>query len=172
MAKPKRPTKKLKRTLIFVGEGPAEKAFLAHLKSHYGVGSLRVTPKSAGGKGPENIIGDAISTLENSKCDQVAVLLDTDLPWPAKYVKEANRLDIELIGSTPCLEGLLLTILRQHHPNPSDNKRCKKALHPQLTGKETEKESYQALFTKQILDEAAADVAELKRLIDLISDKS
>lgn len=137
MAKQKRPKKQLKKTMVFVGEGEAEKAFLLHIKSLYGVGSLKLTIKSAGGKGPDNVINDAISTLENSKCDRVAVLLDTDLPWPSKLVKEAKALDIELIDSTPCLEGLLLTVLGQRHSTPSDNKTCKKSLHPQLAGKET-----------------------------------
>jgi hypothetical protein len=77
--------------MVFVGEGEAEKAFLQHLKSLYGVGSLKVSPKSAGGKGPDNVINDAIGTLENSKCDTVAVLLDTDIPWPPKLKKKSTE---------------------------------------------------------------------------------
>lgn len=158
--------------MVFVGEGEAEKAFLQHIKSIYGVGSLKLSIKSAGGKGPDNVLNDAISTLENCKCDKVAVLLDTDLPWPPKLRKIAQKLDIELIGSKPCLEGLLLTILGQPHPTPSNNKTCKQKLHPKLTGKETLKESYQKAFSKNVLDQACKSVEPLKRVIQLISDRS
>lgn len=171
MVKKKKGLRSLKKTLVFVGEGEAEKAFLRHMKSLYGVGSIKLTIKSAGGKGPDNVINDAISTLENSKCDKVAVLLDTDLPWPGKLVKAARKLDIELIGSTPCLEGLLLTILGQPHPVPANNRTCKKSLHPQLAGKETLRESYQDLFSKSVLDDASDRITELRRIINLISDK-
>ncbi|MFT5163048.1 MAG: hypothetical protein ACI9FJ_001629 [Alteromonadaceae bacterium] len=156
--------------MVFVGEGEAEKAFLQHLKSLYGVGSLKVSPKSAGGKGPDNVINDAIGTLENSKCDTVAVLLDTDIPWPPKLKKKALKLQIILIGSTPYLEGLLLDILGEKHPTPSNNKTCKAALHPRLSGKATQKESYQGLFDKARLDEAQKRVPELKQIVDLINN--
>lgn len=163
MAKKKRV---LKETLIFVGEGEAEKAFLLHLKSIYGTGNPRVTPKSAGGKGPNNVIGDAISTLAHSGCSKVAAMLDTDLDWPVGLVKKAKQKKIPLIGSEPCLEGLLLDILQVKKPKTS--KECKKVLHPMLDGRETCKDSYSKLFSKDVLDEARKNVVSLNQLIEAI----
>jgi hypothetical protein len=163
--KKKRP---LKETLIIVGEGPTEVAFIKHLRSLYGTGNLQVTAKSAGGKGPSNVIGDAIGTFENSGADRVAALLDTDLAWPQAKIKAAQQKKITLIGATPCIEGLLLEILNQPMPRPCNNFTCKKAMHPQLKGRETDKNSYQQLFTKHLLDEAKSRVNVLNNLIKLI----
>ncbi|TMO53096.1 RloB domain-containing protein [Pseudoalteromonas phenolica] len=164
MARKKRP---IKETLVIVAEGQADEAFVKHVKSLFGVGNPRVTPKSAGGKGPSNVIGDAIGTLRSSGCDRVASILDTDLPWPATKVREAKSKKIRLIGSNPCLEGLLLKILGKRVPASSND--CKEELHPMLSGKETEKESYAELFTKELLNEARKTVPELDELIKLIS---
>jgi hypothetical protein len=161
----------LKKTMIFVGEGEAEKAFISHLRSLYCVGGLRVTPKSAGGKGPNNVLNDAICTLTKTGCDFVATLLDTDIPWPPELVKEANAKGVHVIGSKPCLEGLLLKILGKSLPRPATSDACKKRMHSLLSGKETDKSSYEELFTKSVLDESAKKVPELKLMIDLLSGK-
>ena len=154
--------------MIFVGEGKAEKAFLLHLKSIYSVDTLKVTIKSAGGKGPSNVISDAISTLQSTGYDTASALLDTDILWPIGKVKEAKQCGIELIGSTPCLEGFLLEIINQKKRHNCTSDECKKLLHKKLSGKETEKESYQKLFTKEVLDNARLRVENLDILIKLL----
>lgn len=164
----KKSTRKIKETMLFVGEGKAEKAFLLHLKSLYSDSSLKVSTKDAGGKGPSNVIGDAISSYRHSGFDRVSVLLDTDIKWPVGKTKEASQLSIKLIGSNPCLEGFLLEILDQRKPNPCTNKACKNLIHPQLSGKETDKESYKNLFTKVILDDARNRVDNLDLIIKLL----
>lgn len=156
----------IKETLKIVGEGQAEAAFLNYLKSLYGVGNPKVTAKSAGGKGPSNVIGEAIGTLNSSGSDRVAVLLDKDMPWPKTKVKIAQQKKITLVGSSPCLEGLLLKILDK--PIPANSDECKKVLHPLLSGKETEKASYEKLFPKILLDARKDLVEELDTLIKLI----
>ncbi|MEZ8197009.1 hypothetical protein [Vibrio cortegadensis] len=164
MAKKKRP---IKQTLVIVAEGQADAAFVNHVKSLYGVGNPKVTVKSAGGKGPSNVIGDALGTLKSSGCDRVASILDTDIPWPKTKVKEAAQKKIPLIGSEPCLEGLLLQILGKKVPKLSND--CKKQMHPLLDGKETDKKSYAKLFTKEVLDSARTSVVELDLLINIIT---
>lgn len=159
----------VKKTMTFIGEGFAEKAFILHLRSIYGSGKLKVTPKSAGGKGPDNVISDALGTLANTRCDYVVALLDTDLDWPVHLANEAAAKNIVLIGSTPCLEGLLLKTLGKKMPKPPLSGACKKKLHPLLSGKETCKESYEELFTKEVLDRASQKVPEVERMIALIS---
>lgn len=159
----------LKETLVFVGEGEAEKAFLLYLKSLYSVGNPRVTPKSAGGKGPNNVIGDAIGTLASSGCTKVAALLDTDLPWPVELKKQAAVKKIPLIGSEPCLEGLLLDILKIN--KPAQSAKCKERMHPMLSGRETCKESYSKRFTKDVLDNARQHVPALDQIINIMQGK-
>ena len=161
-----RKTRKSKLTLIFVGEGEADKAFLSHLRSIYGTGNLRVSPKSAGGKGPENVIRDTISSLENSGYSYAAALLDTDLKWPRNLVQEAKNKNIPLFGSSPCIEGFLLDILQKKKPRSS--KECKKVLHPMLKGRETCSQSYKELFNETTLEAARKNIQQLDSIIRLI----
>ncbi|WP_251359463.1 hypothetical protein [Kangiella sp. TOML190] len=157
----------IKETLVIVTEGQADAAFTNHLKSIYGVGNPKVTAKSAGGKGPSNVIGDAIGTHKSYGCDRVACLLDTDLDWPVTKRKQAQQKKIRLIGSTPCLEGLLLNILGIDVPQLSDD--CKAILHPMLAGKPTDKNSYAILFTEEVLNSARERVESLDTLIKIIA---
>lgn len=74
-----------KTTVLIVGEGDTEKAFLDHLKLHYvtrGCG-VSVTTRNAHGKGPENVVDVAIKHARGADYSIVAVLMDTDLPWCA-----------------------------------------------------------------------------------------
>lgn len=160
----KRPIKEI---LIIVGEGETEVAFINHLRSLYGVGSPKITAKSAGGKGPSNVIDDAIGTLTYSGCDRVAALLDTDLAWPKTKKDAAKKKKIILIGSNPCVEGLFIAILNKNIPETSEE--CKKQFLPLLDGNPTNKDSYKIIFTKSILDAARERVSELDLLIKLIT---
>ncbi|ELX4205568.1 RloB domain-containing protein [Vibrio vulnificus] len=159
----------VKRTLLLVGEGEAEKAFFQHLKSLYGVGDPKLTIKSAGGKGPKNVITEAISTKDANGYDSALALLDTDLVWPSALVKRALGKKIELLGSSPCFEGLLLDILKNPRPTPNTSSECKNKLHPLLDGKETDKNSYSLLFTKEVLDNCGIDI--IQKLIKSIQGK-
>ncbi|EIO4085915.1 TPA: RloB domain-containing protein [Vibrio parahaemolyticus] len=165
----KRTRRVVKRTLLIVGEGEAEKAFLLHLKSIYGVGDPKVSIKSAGGKGPKNVITEAITSKDANGYDLAAVFLDTDLTWPASMVKKAKGKKITLIGSSPCLEGLLLDVIGTQRPTPNSSKECKRKLHGLLKGKETARETYEELFTKDVLDKT--NVEQIKTLIKLIQGK-
>jgi hypothetical protein len=118
MAKPSKQVRKQRKTLLAMGEGKAEAAFLAHLRKLYctnGKG-VNVTIRNANGKGPGNVIATAIGALRITSYDKKLCLLDTDLDWTIENKKDAKRKKIELIGSTPCLEGLLLLILQKTVP--------------------------------------------------------
>lgn len=105
---------------------------------------------TAGGKGPEHVITHAITCKKCDSYDFVIVLLDTDLPWPKKHTQKALNAGINLLGSNPCLEGLLLDILGRAKSN--SNKVCKELLHPLLSGPCTERDSYAELFTFDVLN--------------------
>ncbi len=162
-------TRKLKETLVFVGEGETEEAFISYLRSLFSTGNPSVKVKSAGGKGPSNVIGDAIGTLNSSGCDRVAALLDLDLPWPKTKVRTARNKKIILIGVDPCIEAMLIDILEIQRPTPCNNQTCKVLLHPKLNGSPTEKTSYAALFNKDMLIKARTRVSPLDDIIKVIT---
>lgn len=156
--------RKVKKTLLAVGEGVSEKAFLLHLKSIYSCGDPKIRVVTAGGKGPENVINHAISCMKCDGYDKCVVLLDTDLPWPRKLVTIAEAKGILLIGSEPCLEGFLLDILSRG--KSGTNNGCKELLHPLLSGASTSRDSYSILFKKEVIENAKQRIEKLKMLVE------
>ena len=80
------------RTLLLVGEGETEQAFLQHLKALYvqrGSG-LRVTVRCAHGEGAGHVVDYAIRQRIH-QFDQVAALLDTDTGWSIAVQKRAQE---------------------------------------------------------------------------------
>lgn len=71
------------KTLLIVGEGYNEQAFLKHLRPILAPGGcgLTVSVKNAGGKTAKHIIEWAIRQIANVDYDHVAVMLDTDTDW-------------------------------------------------------------------------------------------
>lgn len=104
---------KAKRTLLIVGEGYDEEAFLNHLKHLYvqrGCG-LSVTIKNARGKGALHVIDWTARQIANADYDAVAALLDTDTDWNAKTEKLARTKKIQVLKSSPCFEAMMLRLI-------------------------------------------------------------
>ncbi len=154
-------------TLLAVGEGDSEEAFLKHLRNLYCANraGVNVTVRNAHGKGPGNVISTAIGHLRNRDFDRALALLDTDLTWLRKERELARKHKLKLIGSTPCLEGLLLQIKGVTVPPVSDQ--CKKMIHQMLQSDLTEISSYALHFPKQLLDQARQKIDELDQLLKL-----
>ena len=76
----------VRKTLLIVGEGDSEEAFLKHLRELYcsGGSGVAVTVRNAHGKGPENVIDHAARQARIYSYDARAALLDTDIPWTDK----------------------------------------------------------------------------------------
>jgi hypothetical protein len=159
------------KTVLIVGEGDADKAFLNYLKSLYVTRrcGVSVTIRNAFGKDPDNVVETVIGQSRNAKFDLKAALLDTDLPWTPALMKKVRQNQIHLIGSRPCLEGLLLNILRQHVPEASNE--CKTRLHSQLGGNPTEPGSYAPLFVKALLEDRCGAIVELNNLLRLFGGR-
>lgn len=103
---------KARRTLLIVGEGRDEVAFLSYLKYQYvarGCG-LSVTIKNAHGKGALHVIDRAAAHSANADFDKVAALLDMDT-WDAKAEQLAKRKKIHVLGSDPCFEAMMLRLI-------------------------------------------------------------
>ena len=104
---------KAQRTLLIVGEGRHEEAFLNHLKQLYvprGCG-LSVTIKNARGKGALHVVNWTARQIANADYDVVAVLLDTDVDWNDKTEKLARTKKIQVLKSEPCFEAMMLRLL-------------------------------------------------------------
>lgn len=158
-------------TVLVVGEGDTEKAFLDYLKSLYvtrGCG-VSVTVRNAHGKGPMNVVDTAVRQSRTGEYKIVAVLMDTDLPWTDEVIKLArkHRPRLCLIGATPCTDGLLLQILGEQVPEQSPL--CKEALHARMNRKPFMREAYVQDFPKQLLDEKSVNILALKKLLELMA---
>lgn len=164
MAKKKRMIRQ-RTTLLIVGEGATEEAFLKHLRSLYCADRQgpRVTIKNAYGKGPENVLRVAIHELRRAAdYDRVAVLMDTDIPWTAQLRKQAREHGIELLGCSPCIEGLFLQMLG--NKAPASSTACKKELAKYLTIALTEPADYAQWCTPALLRQRQ-EVDELRELL-------
>lgn len=106
--------------------------------------------------------------------DTAFILLDTDKEWPEEVVAKAlaNGFN-ELIGSVPCIEGLLITILElDFNATSKDTDFCKKYFDEHYLGKLKDKliaENYSRIFTKDILDERRKRVAVLDKIINYMT---
>ena len=100
-------------TILLVGEGTADWAFLKYIKSLYISRGCGVSAKvlNAHGKGPDRVVGYAIRQGQNAAYDRIVTLLDIDLEMSAAVRRGAKSKKIQIIGAAPCLEGLLLKIL-------------------------------------------------------------
>lgn len=156
---------RVRKTLLIVGEGDSEDAFLKHLRDLYcsGGAGVAVAVRNAHGKGPENVIDYAARQARIYGYDARTALLDTDIPWSDKLKKEARKAKIAMIGSTPCFEGLLLSILGKCPPNKSAD--CKKAIRQLIDIDLTERQGYVKHFSKRVLEAARLKVVELDQLV-------
>jgi hypothetical protein len=154
-----------RKTLLVMGEGDCEYAFLKYLKSIYCSDSfgVKVTIRNAQGGGPDSIIYQVIRQIRLASYDRQIALLDTDLAWPDKLKKNAKNHKIEMIGSIPCLEGLLLSVLSKPVPETSDI--CKKNLREYTKVDMTEWQHYAPHFSKEAFEEARKILTELDKLL-------
>lgn len=167
-AKARSITRTQRVTLLAVGEGDSEEAFLKYLRSLYCAdhAGVNVTVRNAHGKGPGNVVSTAIGHMRNRAFDRALALMDTDLAWNKKDREAARKAGLSLMGSVPCLEGLLLKILGR--PVPESSAQCKAAITQALQADLTEISSYAKHFPKNLLDQARAQhVPELQALVDL-----
>ena len=164
--------KKIRRiklaTLLIVGEGVHEKAFLQHMKSLYdSENNQAVKVDAASGGSPIEIIDDTIRKFNHADYSRKVILLDADVTIRQQDWDKARKNKIELIISDPvCLEGMLLEILGYKIPEFSSSTDCKRRLHPLLAGEPTKALSYARLFPKEVLDVVIKEqIVRLKKLI-------
>jgi hypothetical protein len=158
---------KAQRTLLIVGEGFHEEAFLKHVKLMFvarGCG-LVVRIKNAKGRGARHVIEKAIALSNNADYDNVAALFDTDQDWSKEVDALAERNNITTLTSDSCLEAMLLRALKLDCKGNSNL--LKKRLAKQLNGDAGASESYARCFTRDVLEKTKEST--ILTLIELLS---
>jgi hypothetical protein len=158
-------------SLIVVGEGPHDKAFISHMKSLYDTRNTGQTVKveSATGGSPITIVKSALKN-KHADYDRKYVLMDSDVEISQKCLSYAKQNKVTIILSTPvCLEGMLLEVLGRRVAEGTTNSECKRRLHPELSGEPTCKDSYSTLFTLSVLNETKK--VTIVNLRELLSNK-
>lgn len=134
------------RTLLIVGEGYHEEAFLNHVKQLYaprGCG-LSVTIKNARGKGAKHVIDWTIRQAAIAKFDTVAAMLDTDTDWTHAVAKQARIKKIQVLASIPCFDAMLLRLLGK--TPPAGASASKQQLAPFVNHDPTKRQNYEPHF--------------------------
>jgi len=156
-------------TLLIVGEGACEKAFLSHLKQLFSNNiNQRVKVDSADGGSPYKIVYTTIKKTKHTKYNKKYILMDSDIVIDQKTKKLAKDNNINIIESTPiCLEGMLLGVLGEKIPSRPDE--CKNSLYDKLSGPATDKNSYGSLFTKGLLENS--NVISIKKIVSVMKNQ-
>ncbi len=157
-------------TLLIVGEGRHEEAFIKHVRRLFVPrdGGLRVTIKQAGGKGAEHVVEWACRQMKNVDYDRVAVLLDTDEGWSVAVRKNAKAKKIELLLSQPRLEAMLLRVLGVKPQEGVDGHAHKSQFAPYVNGDPTDAANYTEHFTPECLMRARSSEQAIDTLLKLL----
>ena len=156
-----------KRTLLIVGEGADEKAFLSYLKQQLvprGAG-LMVTIKNAKGKGAKGVLDYTIRQSRIAEYDTVAALLDTDTDWSDALKKQAKSHKVLLLKSEPCFEAMLLRLLGK---TPElDSKNLKAQFAPFVNNEATNSKQYAKHFNPEKLEAMQHTEPTIETLLSL-----
>ena len=156
-----------KKTLLIVGEGSDEKAFLSYLKDQLvprGSG-LVVTVKNAKGKGAKGVLDYTIRQCRIAEYDMVATLFDTDTDWSDAIVQKAKSHHVLLLKSEPCFEAMLLRIL---YITPElESKKLKAQFAPFVNNEATNSKQYAKHFNPEKLAAMQHKEPTIKQLLNL-----
>lgn len=161
---------KVKRTLLIVGEGRHEEAFLNHLKKLYvprGCG-LSVTIKNARGKGAQHVIKWTVRQIAIADYDVVAALLDTDTDWTPKTEKLARKKKIQVLKSEPCFEAMMLRLIGK--PAIGDAHALKRQFAPLVNNDATQREHYALHFGNESLQAGKNKEPTIDELLKLFGN--
>jgi len=142
-------------TLLVVGEGADDRAFITHMKQLFCPrgGGLKVQVEAGDGGSAGNIISNSIRSYRGAAYDRRILLLDADLPPSEAERKQAAAAGYEIILWRPqCLEGALLEALGEPVRAHETSQQLKQRLHPRLAGKHTEPTAYAVLFPSVVLE--------------------
>lgn len=145
----------MRSTLLVVGEGADDRAFITHMKQLYCPRDSGMSVKVEAGDGgsPGNVITHAIRKYQGKDYDRRLFLLDADLPPDeADYKRAVKEGYVIILWQPQCLEGALLDTLGEAVNQHESSQQLKARLHPRLDGRHTDASAYATLFTRQMLD--------------------
>lgn len=156
-------------TLLIVGEGPDDQAFIKHMNQQFRADHAGVKPtieKQSGGS-PGNIITNAARKYGHFPFDHRFLVLDSDIPISQQDHDKAKKHGYRIILWSPvCLEGALLDVLGEKVSNNEAAIALKKRLHPLLDGHHTDSKAYQNRFPRTVLEKASNEsVVAVKRAL-------
>lgn len=168
--------RKTKVTVLIVGEGSKDKAFLRHLQDMYvsREDDIIVKIECASGGSPRSIVEKATRLRSASGYDKCMVIIDQDRSLETdrelrRRMKEHPP--VQIVWIKPCMEGLLLEILR--YPNFSRHDVstgfCKRQFEAHIQiDRQTEKSSYARIFSKDKLDSCRRTIRDLNTILKVM----
>ena len=165
-------TRNVRSTLLMIGEGDTETAFLEHLRALYCGRNTQVvvTIRNAHGKAQAYLLDFAKRLTGNIAYDRCIVLLGAGIPWTEQSKERARQGKFDLVDAEPCIEGLLLSIFGD--PVPDHPSTCKTAIEKSLPSvKLTEKEGYTFHFGKGLLEEVRGAIPKLNELLNALEGR-
>jgi hypothetical protein len=165
-------TRVVRETLLVVGEGDADIAFVRFVKRTYADALGRsVQEMNAHGKGGKNVLETALRRANaNRDFDKVVLLLDTDTDWDdacrakARRSRIGNRGRLDVIESVPCLEAWLLRVLGIDIEG--DTRHMKREFKARTGCDAHESDWMERLLSRDVLDQARAKVPQLGALMN------
>ncbi len=162
-------------TVLAVGEGETEKAFLQFMKGQFNKrdDGISIRIHYAGGGDPECVIKHAIK-MNPKNYDRAFVLLDKDLPCRPTYLKKAQTNKLELIWCVPCIEGLFLKIIDPaFDPLVKSTNECKRLFADKYLNDDDKLDprKYEIIFRYDFLENRKMQVQELELLVRFMKEK-
>lgn len=155
----------VKFTLLIVGEGDSEVAFIRHLKAVYGTEAGRfVQVRNAKGKGAHHVLAYAIRCQQQTPHDRVVILIDNDAHWDEKDRAKAVAKKIKVVESSPCMEAVLLHI--HGIVREGTTIEFKTAFQDKFGCEAHEPDYLERHFGRDVLDQARANVPQLADLLN------
>ena len=162
--------RKQKRVILVYCEGLHDHLFVQYLEQIFSNFGKRITLKKGQGGGLSWMIGK--TARHSAEYDEKYVFLDLDTDKNKAECEDiAQKQNITLIWSDPCLEGLFLQILNGHSQMP-DSQKCKSEFRNKYNAGQRKYDSikWEKLFPKEKLVAKKEKVETLKKLIEIVNN--
>ena len=160
--------RRLRGTVLIVGEGDSEEVFLKHVRGLYTANNsgFRITIKNACGKGAAYVVDKTVRLSCGIAYDAKVALLDNDTGCIAQARDHAKREGVELLEQSPCIEAWLLSMHGVSRISGAD--RLKANFKKKFKYPAHDVRVYREYFPKPFLDSTRASDLLLGRLLTLI----
>lgn len=158
----------VRQTVLIVGEGYAEEAFLKHLRGLYTsrAEGRSLTVRNARGKGAAHVVSETWRIARRLPHSHVASLFDADTDLDGGAVAEAHKKKITPVSCDPCIEAVLL---RMHGDIAERNSGGHKMAFEQRFGAPAhDARVYAKHFPRELVDAARANCPQLDVLLGLL----